>query len=167
MNTIRLTGCVAEPLGSYLKTLAVLRLVSEQADPTVRGWWDGACFCLETKLDEAGLVEFFLERYAPTPILSPWNGGSGFYPKDRKVGLDAIVTSDDARFAVYGQTIVRAKDIVARVGADKAGSAAEEDTRRTTIQLMCRNTLPDACVEWLDAAVGISAEGKRAFAPIL
>src|SRR5258708_4571991 len=36
-----------------------------------------------------------------------------------------------------------------------------------SIQLACRNTLPDTCVEWLDAAVGISAEDKRAFAPIL
>src|ERR1035437_8042201 len=166
MNTIRLTGCVAEPLGSYLKALAVLRLVSEQADPTVRGWWDGACFCLETKLDEAGLVEFFLERYAPTPMLSPWNGGSGFYPKDRKVGLDAIGTSGEERFSVYREAIQRAKRI-AGVGEDKAGSPAEEEGRRTKIQLACRNTPPHGGVEWLDAAVGISAEGKRAFAPIL
>src|ERR1017187_644064 len=166
MNTIRLTGCVAEPLGSYLKALGVLRLVSEQADRTTRGWWDGACFCLETELDEAGLVEFFLERYAPTQILSPWNGGSGFYPKDRKVGVDAIATSTEERFSVYREAIRRAKGI-AGVGEDKAGSKAEEDGRRTKIQLTCRNTLPDACVEWLDAAVGISAEGKRAFAPIL
>ena len=166
MNTIRLTGCVAEPLGSYLKALAVLRLVREQADPTVRGWWDGSCFCLETELDETGLVEFFLERYAPTPILSPWNGGSGFYPKDRKVGVDAIATSNEERFSVYREAIQLVKGI-AGVGEDKAGSKAEEDERRTKIQLTCRNILPDACVEWLDAAVGISAEGKRAFAPIL
>ena len=81
MNSIRLEGCTAEPLGSYLKALAVLRLVAEQADTGARGWWDSACFCLETSLDAEGLVEFFLKRYAPTPIVSPWNGGSGFYPE--------------------------------------------------------------------------------------
>ena len=32
MNVIRLEGCRLEPLGSYLKALSVLRLVSEQAD---------------------------------------------------------------------------------------------------------------------------------------
>jgi CRISPR-associated protein Csx17 len=53
------------------------------------------------------------------------------------------------------------------VGAVKGDSKAEEDERRMKIQLACRNTLPDRCVEWLDAAVGISAEGKRTFAPVL
>lgn len=167
MSLIRLGGCAAEPLGSYLKALAVLRLVTEQADPAARGWWDSACFCLETELDEEGLADFLLLRYAPTPILSPWNGGSGFYPKDRKVGIEAITNSDNERFAVYRQAIGEAQKIVAAAGLEKGGSKAEEEVRRMAIQLDCRNRLPDGCVEWLDAAVGISAEGKRVFAPIL
>jgi CRISPR-associated protein Csx17 len=117
---------------------------------------------LETELDEDGLLRFFLERYSPTPILSPWNGGSGFYPKDRKVGIEAIAGTKDDRFEVYREAIQKARSIP-RVG-EKEG---DEDERRMAIQLACRNALPDACVEWLDAAVGISAEGKRAFAPIL
>jgi CRISPR-associated protein Csx17 len=166
MNVIRLEGCAAEPLGSYLKALAVLRLVSEQADAEARGWWDSACFCLETSLDAESLVEFFLKRYAPTPILSPWNGGSGFYPKDRKVGIDAIAGSSDERYAEYRTAIERAR-VIPGVGQEKAKSAAEEDARRRAIQLECRNRLPEGCVEWLDAAVGISSEGERTFAPIL
>jgi CRISPR-associated protein Csx17 len=166
VNTIRLEGCEPEPLGSYLKALAVLRLITEQADPETRGWWDRTCFCLETELDQDGLAQFFLERYAPTPILCPWNGGSGFYPKDRKVGIEAIAKSADERFSVYREAIGKARKI-AGVGEEKGDSKAEEDERRMNIQLACRNTLPDGCVEWLDAAVGISAEGKRAFAPIL
>jgi CRISPR-associated protein Csx17 len=166
MNTIRLAGCEAEPLGSYLKALAVLRLVSEQADPKALGWWGRSCFCLETELDEDELVQFFLKRYAPTPILSPWNGGSGFYPNDRKVGLEAITGSTGDRFSVYREAIGKAQRIPG-VGEEKGASKGEEDERRMAIQLACRNALPDGCVEWLDAAVGISAEGKRAFAPIL
>ena len=100
MNVLRLGGCTLEPLGSYLKALSVLRLVSEQADGSARGWWDRGSFCLETELDEDRLVAFFLESYAPTPILSPWNGGSGFYPKDRKVGIQAIAGS--SRRAIRG-----------------------------------------------------------------
>jgi CRISPR-associated protein Csx17 len=166
MNTIPLAGCEVEPLGSYLKALAVLRLVTEQADRNALGWWDRSCFCLETELDQEELVQFFLERYAPTPILSPWNGGSGFYPKDSKVGIEAIATSVDQRFSVYRDAIQKAVEI-SGVGDEKRASKGEEDERRMSIQLACRNTLPDGCVEWLDAAVGISAEGKRAFAPIL
>ncbi len=167
MNVIRLGGCALEPLGSYLKALSVLRLVSEQTDGLARGWWDRECFCLETELDEAGLVAFFLERYAPTPILSPWNGGSGFYPKDKKAGIDAISGSIEKRFAVYRRAIEISRGIPG-VGQEKGDSKADEDKRRRTdIQLACRNRLPDGCVEWLDAAVGISAEDERTFAPIL
>jgi CRISPR-associated protein Csx17 len=166
MSTISLFGCTAEPLGSYLKALAVLRLVAEQEDAEARGWWSRACFCLESKLDEQALVAFFLKRYSPTSILSPWNGGSGFYPKDRKVGIEAISNSSDNRFAVYRCAIQFAQQIP-HVKLEKGASTAEEDERRGRILQDCRNGLPDACVDWLDAAVGISAEGKRAFAPIL
>jgi CRISPR-associated protein Csx17 len=166
MNTLRLAGCTLEPLGSYLKALAVLRLVSEQADENARGWWGPECFCLETELDEEGLRSFFLERYAPTPILSPWNGGSGFYANDRKEGIQALSNSTDPRFSGYREAIAGAK-AVPGVGEEKGGSTAEEEERRTAIQLACRNTLPDRSVEWLDAAVGITSQGKRAFAPIL
>src|ERR1019366_9222425 len=129
MNVIRLGGCALEPLGSYLKALSVLRLVSEQADGSARGWWERGSFHLETELDDNGLVSFFLERYRPTPILSPWNGGSGFYPKDRKVGIDAIATSNEERFSVYREAIQLVKGI-AGGGEEKAGSKAEEDERR-------------------------------------
>ncbi|MGD0868267.1 MAG: type I-U CRISPR-associated protein Csx17 [Bryobacteraceae bacterium] len=166
MNVIRLGGCTLEPLGSYLKALAVLRLVSEQADGSARGWWSAACFCLETELDENRLVAFFLEGYAPTPILSPWNGGSGFYPKDRTVGIDAITGSTGQRFAVYREAIEGARAIP-EVAQEKGASKSEEDKRRADIQLACRNQLPDGCVDWLDAAVGISAKDERTFAPIL
>ncbi len=166
MNVIPLGGCALEPLGSYLKALSVLRLVSEQADGSARGWWGEAGFCLETELDENALVAFFLERYAPTPILSPWNGGSGFYKKDRKVGIDALAGSKGERFAIYREAIERSRAIPG-VGQEKGAAKAGEDERRKAIQLACRNRLPDGCVEWLDAAVGISQEDERTFAPIL
>ncbi len=100
-----LKGCTVEPMAGYLKALAVLRLVSEQADPGARGWWEGNAFCLESKFDEDGLVGFFLDEYCPTPIVAPWNGGSGFSEGDRRDGIDAILGSDSPRFAEYGRTI--------------------------------------------------------------
>jgi CRISPR-associated protein Csx17 len=74
-----LKGCSPVPLAHYLKALGILRLVGEQADKQARGWWEGEYFCLLTQLSKEELEMFFLERYEPTPLLSPWNGGSGFF----------------------------------------------------------------------------------------
>ena len=167
MSKTALFGCTAEPLGSYLKALGVWRLVAEQGDAEALGWWErGGWFRLDSKLDAKGLADFFLRKYRPTPILAPWNAGSGFYAKDRKVGIEAIAQSSDARFEVYRRAIEIAR-AVPEVIAGKRDAKAEEEQRRTTIQLACRNTLPDEAVDWLDATVGISSEGTRFFPPIL
>ncbi|MFN8188291.1 MAG: type I-U CRISPR-associated protein Csx17 [Gaiellales bacterium] len=100
-----LPACRPEPLASYLKSLAVLRLVAEQKDPDARGFWKGDVFHLDSRLTEDGLVRFFLEEYEPTPIVAPWNGGSGFYEGDQMDGIDSIAATDQPRFALYRETI--------------------------------------------------------------
>lgn len=67
------------PLANYLKALGILRLVAEQADSSARGWWQDEHFCLLTKLSKEELEHYFMNVYQPTPMLSPWNGGSGFF----------------------------------------------------------------------------------------
>ncbi|HWR52524.1 MAG TPA: type I-U CRISPR-associated protein Csx17 [Bryobacteraceae bacterium] len=163
MQEMTLEGCATSPLGSFLKALAILRLVSEQADTAARGWWDGDRFRLRSELDENGLIDFFLDRYVPTPILAPWNGGSGFYPKDRQDGIAAIESSTAQRFEDYRAAIAFLKDLP----EVRAGKSQDEEERRSAILRAARNWLPDSAVEWLDAAVGVSATGKRAFAPIV
>ncbi|UUX93120.1 type I-G CRISPR-associated protein Cas8g1/Csx17 [Methanoplanus endosymbiosus] len=108
MTDLALKGCTYEPMSSYLSALAVLRLVSEQKDPDAKGWWDDlGVFHLDSCLDEEGLVNFFLEEYHPTPIVSPWNGGSGFNDGDNTDSINAIMEDDSERFAVYRETIRR------------------------------------------------------------
>ncbi len=81
MSRIVLQGCTPEPLSSYLKSIAILRLFSEQEDPNCKGYWFGSSFVLELNSFGDGLedllVQFFLKRYKPTPLVAPWNGGSG------------------------------------------------------------------------------------------
>jgi len=92
----RLNGCAPTPLARYLKALGVLRLVAEQLDPEARSWWEGERFLLASNKDEDELLAFFLNTYAPTPLVSPWNKGSGFfYPNDP--GLTPIETSTAPR----------------------------------------------------------------------
>jgi CRISPR-associated protein Csx17 len=75
---VELTGCRPEPLASYLKALGVLRLVAEQKDKNAAGYWRGDHFVLRSSLDADVLVAFFENEWRPTPIVAPWNGGSGF-----------------------------------------------------------------------------------------
>lgn len=167
MSRLLLSGCSFQPLASYLKGLGVFRLVSMQADPNAAGRWSQIGFELESGLDRERLISFFLDCYRPTPVLAPWNGGSGFYPKDRKVGIEAITSSRSERFSLYRNAIAIAESIVGRGGGAKSAAKSDEDKRREAILRLCRNELPDLSVDWLDAAIAISAEGSRAFAPIL
>ncbi len=106
MTELILKGCTYEPMSSYLSALAVLRLVSEQKDPNAKGWWDDlGVFHLDSCLDEDRLINFFLDEYRPTPIVSPWNGGSGFYDGDNVDNINAIMNDGSVRFDTYRNTI--------------------------------------------------------------
>ncbi len=100
-----LPGCKPRPLASYLKALGILRLVAGQKDTQVKGWWERESFSIITNLTKDEIETFFCDEYAPTPIVAPWNGGSGFYPTDDTEGLEAIVNSDSERFAIYRNVI--------------------------------------------------------------
>ncbi len=92
-----LDGCAPAPLASYLKALGLLRIVSTQADPAARAWWQGDRFRLACALSKAELEEFFVKQYSPTPIFSPWLKGSGFYAPNDPL-LSAIESSSASRF---------------------------------------------------------------------
>lgn len=163
MHRLALAGCTATPFGGYLKALGVLRLVAEQADSEARGFWDGDLFTMESKLTSDDLVTFFLDRYEPTPIVAPWNGGSGFYDKrNSKEPMPQIEASTHRRFSKYRDTIA-----ICRAFPEVQAGKDADDVRRASILRRCRNLLCDSAVEWLDAVVGISADGRRDFAPIL
>ena len=105
MNTLNLGGCVSKPLSSYLKALGVFRLISEQIDPSAKGYWINSTFGLNSILDKDELEEFFAARYRPTPLVAPWNGGSGFFPGDNISGIKALVSSSEPRFQMYRAVI--------------------------------------------------------------
>jgi CRISPR-associated protein Csx17 len=151
MNDIVLTGCQPEPLASYLKALGVLRLVSEQLDATVRGYWAPDGFTLRTVVSAEDLCAYFLEMYSPTPIVSPWNGGSGFHPKDSTDGLDAILASSHPRLGLFQNVINTVKAI----------GAFNKDDDKADYLLRLRNQLPDEALGWLDAAAILSSKGIR------
>lgn len=192
----RLDGCTPTPLASYLKALGVLRLVAEQLDPTARGFWDGERFVLVSTKNEEEVVRFFLERYAPTPLVAPWNKGSGFFAGDQ--ALSPAEASTAPRFERLRVGIMAAKaNLTALAAADTAVrkikesakvpsaaqraklkqsdtyktqlAAAEREFKRLKADLIpnLRSTWRGPHREWLDAAIVLDSEGAASFPALL
>jgi len=163
MPEILLKGCSPEPLAGYLKALGVLRLVAEQEDDQARGAWRAEGFSLVSRLDAGQLCEFFAERYEPTPIVAPWNGGSGFYPKDNVAGLVALRDSDAPRLQHYRATIDATRACLDGLGIVEK---PDRDLKDRVLLPTLRAELPDAALAWIDAAVVLTEEGP-AYPPLL
>lgn len=157
-----LAGCTPEPLANYLKALGALRLIAEQIDPAARGAWRGERFVLRSSLGAEGLVDFFARRFAPTPIVAPWNGGSGFYAGDQRAGIDAIRGSSSERLAAYRQTISACERVLAGMRLE---AKPDKDQKRVLVARL-RGAVPDAALAWLDAAV-VLADADLRFPPLL
>lgn len=159
---VDLKGCRPEPLASYLKALGILRLVAEQKDAAAHGCWRGEHFVLHSRLDRDALVRFFVEEWQPTPVVAPWNGGSGFYPNDNRDAADAIVASQSERLRVFGDSIVTGRSFVKERGLSER---PVDDEKKLMLSAM-RARLPDQALAWLDAAVLVN-DDRLLFPPLL
>ena len=165
LHDVELRGCTPEPLMSYLKALGIFRLVAEQTDPQARAWWRNDTFFLRSKLDREALKAFFLDEYRPTPIVSPWNGGGGFYPTSNsqsKEAVGAIQSEDSCRLNEYRQVI----DMSRRVLNDMSIVKKPSDAEKKMILAKCRSLVSDASIPWLDTVYVLAGEDVT-FAPIL
>lgn len=162
MPTLTLAGCAPVPLAHYLKALGILRLVSEQKDPSATGRWHRDTFVLESFLDRDALLKFFLEEYQPTPILAPWNGGSGFHPKDNSKALKSVSQSQAQRLQGYAGSIMAAQ---AALQTMKLGEKPTPE-QKAELLLLCRNVLPEHALQWLDAAYVLTDDGAK-YPPLL
>ncbi|MBX6395235.1 MAG: type I-U CRISPR-associated protein Csx17, partial [Alicyclobacillaceae bacterium] len=158
--TVALPGTAPIPLSRYLKGLGLLRIVAEQCDPLARGWWERDRFHLESTLDGNGLARFLLEEYRPTPVVAPWNGGSGFYGRDD--ALKTIRVSKTPRLEHYRQTIETAEALLREMGLRRQPQKEE----KAALLQACRNRFPDEAVPWIDAAIVITGDGLR-FPPLV
>ncbi len=162
-HEIILAGCTPTPLAHYLKALGIFRLVQEQADSQATACWRNETFRLRSALDQNGLVEFFLQHYKPTPIVAPWNGGSGFYPNDNKAALHHLSQSDHARFSFYRQVIALSRNLREKLGLT---SKPGDKEKKTELLESCRNEFPEEALAWLDAVYVLTGAGPK-FPPLL
>lgn len=163
MPELRLTGCRARPLVGYLKAIGLLRVVARQADPHARARWADGVFELASSLDRDELERFLIERYAPTPVVSPWNGGSGFFPKDDVAAIAAIEADQSERLASFREAITAARAVLAELDISEKPNPKGDKPR---LLRALRGSLPDSALEWLDAAIVLLGEDTR-YPPLL
>lgn len=188
MPDLILKGCMPEPLMNYLKALGVLRLVAEDrehGDPGARGFWRDDVLVLRSRLDKAGLVEFFLKHYQPTPIVVPWSGGDFFAvdwdakpqkhsktPTSATIVESFLVTSS-GRLRQYRDVLLSCKEAMAACGMDTESTTAKDklkDRKKGFEKIKwpfierLRATCPGDVLGWIDAA---AVTGTEAFAPLL
>lgn len=173
MNRILLQGCQTQPLASYLKALGILRLVAEQADENATGRWTDDGFELSSRLDKSALIEFFIGDYYPTPVIAPWNSGSGFYRNKTKKGelanksavekIEELLASETPRMGDLRISIGIAQGIVLSAGLEKGPETPE---LKHALVNRLRAELPDKALDWLDATLSLSGEGQK-FPPLL
>jgi len=94
--------------------------------------------------------------------VAPWNGSSGFYPKDKnqRVRLEALCRTAAPRLDDYRDTVVVARAIVGERTEQPKGEAKAEMLRHA------RRVFSDRAVKWLDAAY-VLGESKPGYPPLL
>jgi CRISPR-associated protein Csx17 len=170
-HTIPLPGCTPEPLMNYLKALGILRIVAQQRDPTATGMWNSGIFMLSSTLDEQGLAAFFLNEYAPSPIMGPWAARSGFFKGTseqaargalQKVSRLARGGNLGKRFKDFRQVMADFKILLRRQGITEKAS----DEKKLDLLAACRSSASDATLTWLDTCFVLVGEDRK-FPPLL
>lgn len=163
---LALKGCTPEPLMNYLKALGVFRIVSEQVDDQCRAAWQGSNLRLYTRISQLEIERFFLESYAPSPIVAPWGARSGFYPgsseSSARAALEEIRNCSIPRLSPFKRTILEVRSQLERL--DLSEKAKDED--KLNLLFDCRSELSDEILAWLDTCYVLLAEDRK-FPPLL
>ena len=160
-----LPGLRPEPLASYLAGLGLIRVLGEQADKDATAAWTADGLAITTRVQD--LAQWLADEYKPMPVLSPWNGGSGFGSKDKEPlrRLDSIRASSTARLADLRAAIAVAEKVVGK--AREAGWITEAGVAdKAAVVLELRNQCRDELLPWIDASI-VLADDETFFPPIL
>lgn len=157
---IPLDGCRTTPLASYMKGMGVFRLTAEQWDGDVRAFWYRDRFKLETGRDRNNLADFFLDEYAPSPVIGPWS------LTKYRAGVEAIrPVLELPRMAKYAEAVESTEHILRSFCKSEGldGEATKDDIfgeAKDRFIRLCRNAWPDGAVEWLDSAIVLWANTR-------
>lgn len=161
-----LPGLRPQPLASYLAGLGLFRLIGEQADPGATATWITGGLVIETTVPD--LAEWLTDRYEPTPVLSPWNGGSGFGAKDvePRKRIERLLANTSPRLAGYRTAIAVARDVMNKARAVGWVTGDGKIANKPRVVQDLRNRCPGTLLPWIDASV-VLASDRAYFPPLL
>ncbi|HET9898151.1 MAG TPA: type I-U CRISPR-associated protein Csx17 [Streptosporangiaceae bacterium] len=159
-----LTGLRPEPLATYLAGLGLVRLIGH-ADAAATFAWSADGLVVATSV--ADIAQWLADEYVPTPVLSPWNGGSGFGAKDvePKKRLARLTQDPSARFDDF-RDAVRTADEVIRLGRSAGWISDDGKGDKQRVVQEFRNRCPEVLLPWIDACVVLAAD-RALFPPLL
>lgn len=160
-----LRGLRPEPLASYLAGLGLIRVLGEQVDKEATAAWTPDGLAITTHVQD--LAQWLADEYQPAPVLSPWNGSSGFGAKDKEpvVRLAAIREHPSPRLAKLREGMKIAESVV-RQGRERGWITEKGVADKRALVLEFRNRCPEELVPWIDAAVVLTPDDPK-FPPIL
>jgi CRISPR-associated protein Csx17 len=144
----------------------MIRTLGEQADPDATAAWTEAGLVITSSVPD--LAAWLATEYVPTPVLSPWNNGSGFGTKDKEPlrFLNQLRAHPSARLAQFRAAIEVAEQVVRE--AREKGWITETpgggDKGRVVLEF--RNRCPESLLPWIDAAVVLAGDDTF-FPPLL
>jgi CRISPR-associated protein Csx17 len=170
VNRLALGGCTAVTLSGYLQALGLLRVLACQEDPGTHLHWERHTAVLTTTLTAGQLGAWLTDGYAPSPVISPWNAGSGFAGNGKSPAAEQVLQdfreASHPRFRALREAIEAGDQVVARGRALGWGGGTfwAEDHKPGVIRL-CRAAFPDDALPWLDAAVTLTSNDLQ-FSPL-
>jgi CRISPR-associated protein Csx17 len=157
VTTHVLNGFQPSPLASYLAGLGLIRLLGEQADRDLTVHWSRDGLVIDTEVTD--IAAWLVDDYVPTPILSPWNGGSGFGERGTaREALEDLLAIPGPRLSDYRAAMAATRDVADR--------AATEGWPKERLVRELRGRCPDAMIPWIDAAVVLAGD-QLYFPPLL
>jgi CRISPR-associated protein Csx17 len=160
-----LPGLRPEPLARYLAGLGLIRMLGEQTDPAATAAWTPEGLVIGTTVPD--IAAWLANQYVPTPVLSPWNNGSGFGAKDKEPlrVLDLLRNHPSARLARFRAAIELGEEVARKGRSEGWISDVPGAGDKSRVVQEFRNRCPEDLLAWIDATVVLT--GTTAFFPPL
>jgi CRISPR-associated protein Csx17 len=147
VTALEMPGLAAGPMGNWLAAVGALRAQS-RLDAAARLHWGPDGVPVLSTMRPAPARDL-ADRAAITPVITPWQSGGGWGPKDVTPAqrLSVLRSSRSPRLEAMRRSVRVADEVMQRHGGEG----------KDALVLRLRNNLPDEAIPWLDVAVPLRA----------